>query len=177
MKAEQRQAVLAALTRPLTVITGPSGTGKSQIVTNIIAEAMCTGQRVLFASKDDKAVDVVEARINGLTSRSSLLRLGQRSYLPKLAESIEMLLAPTATAADERSLREAVSELDAIARRRAALVRQRERLVCLENEAGALARESEAWRRILGDRLFREAEGLDAAPISEAIDEIFLRRW
>jgi hypothetical protein len=33
MNLEQRQAVIAGLIRPVTVITGPPRTGKSQVVT------------------------------------------------------------------------------------------------------------------------------------------------
>jgi hypothetical protein len=39
MNSEQREAVTAALTRPMTVITGPPGTGKSQVVTNLLINA------------------------------------------------------------------------------------------------------------------------------------------
>jgi hypothetical protein len=77
MNTEQRQGVMSALTRPLTVITGPPGTGKSQIVTNLLINAAWRGKRVLFASKNNKAVDVVEVRVNDLVDgRPALFRLG-----------------------------------------------------------------------------------------------------
>jgi hypothetical protein len=80
MNSEQREAVTAALTRPVTVITGPPGTGKSQVVTNLLINAAWMGKRVLFASKNNKAVDVVETRVNALGPRPILLRVGARAY-------------------------------------------------------------------------------------------------
>ena len=66
MNLEQREAVKNALSKKLTVITGPPGTGKSQVVTNILVNASLRGMRVLFASRNNKAVDVVHARANGI---------------------------------------------------------------------------------------------------------------
>lgn len=42
--------------------------------------------KVLFGSKNNKAVDVVEARVNGLGNRPVLLRLGSKEYQAKLAD-------------------------------------------------------------------------------------------
>src|SRR5262249_23772186 len=69
LNSEQRQAVHQSLSNPLTVITGPPGTGKSQVVTSILINAAWQGKTVLFASKNNKAVDVVEARVNALGPR------------------------------------------------------------------------------------------------------------
>ncbi len=93
MNTEQRAAVQAALTAPHTVITGPPGTGKSQVVTNILVNAAWRGMKVLFASKNNKAVDVVEARVNGLGNRPVLLRLGSKDYQGSLADYLTKLLA------------------------------------------------------------------------------------
>src|SRR5207344_1690826 len=60
MNTEQRTAIRAALTATHTVVTGPPGTGKSQVVTNMLVNAAWLGMKVLFASKNNKAVDVVE---------------------------------------------------------------------------------------------------------------------
>src|SRR5581483_5386223 len=78
MNSEQRAAVRAALSSPHTVVTRPPGTGKSQVVTNMLVNAAWRGMKVLFASKNNKAVDVVEARVNGLGNRPVLLRLGSK---------------------------------------------------------------------------------------------------
>ena len=64
LNSEQRQAVRQALTNNLTVITGPPGTGKSQVVTSILINSAWQGKTVLFASKNNKAIDVVETRVS-----------------------------------------------------------------------------------------------------------------
>jgi len=92
LNTEQRDAVKAALTRDFTVVTGPPGTGKSQVVSSIVVNAAYRGQSVLFASRNNKAVDVVEERVNGLSLRPGLLRLG-RQHLDALAGYLASVLA------------------------------------------------------------------------------------
>ncbi len=48
------------------VIHGPPGTGKSQLIVNIIADAMAHGKKVLLVSQKRAALDVVYKRLNGL---------------------------------------------------------------------------------------------------------------
>ena len=124
LNAEQREAVLAAMREPVTVITGPPGTGKSQVVTAILANAAFRGQRVLFASKNNQAVDVVEERVNGLTTRPLLLRLGNRSVQASLAERLGRLLSqrPDPAVAErtrvaEQRVAESTAQLSAIGER------------------------------------------------------------
>ncbi|MDA8219324.1 MAG: AAA domain-containing protein, partial [Dehalococcoidales bacterium] len=92
LNSEQHQAVRQALSNPLTVITGPPGTGKSQVVTSILVNAAWQGKTVLFASKNNKAVDVVETRANALGPRPVLLRLGANQYQRQLAAYLVGLL-------------------------------------------------------------------------------------
>lgn len=93
MNSEQRMAVESALSATHTVVTGPPGTGKSQVVTNLLVNAAWRGMKVLFASKNNKAVDVVEARVNGLGNRPVLLRLGNKEYQGKLAAYLAAMLS------------------------------------------------------------------------------------
>lgn len=46
------------------VIQGPPGTGKSQTITNIIAQALADGKKVLFVSEKMAALDVVYRRLS-----------------------------------------------------------------------------------------------------------------
>ncbi|MEU1656122.1 AAA domain-containing protein [Streptomyces griseofuscus] len=73
---EAQAAVLrSAMTRPLTVATGPPGTGKSQLVANLVATAICAGQTVLVASTNNEAVDEVWRRCDTLVP-GSIVRTG-----------------------------------------------------------------------------------------------------
>ena len=62
LNKSQENAVRKSLSKHFTVITGPPGTGKSQVVLNILANAVMQNKKVLFASNNNKAVDVVKNR-------------------------------------------------------------------------------------------------------------------
>jgi len=65
----QKDAVQRILDlNPLTVISGPPGTGKSQIVVSLLLNAWAQGKSVLFASNNNKAVDVVRERVERFES-------------------------------------------------------------------------------------------------------------
>jgi len=62
--SSQIMAILQAKSAPLTVIQGPPGTGKSQTITNIIAEAVWEGKKVLFVSEKRATLEVVWRRLH-----------------------------------------------------------------------------------------------------------------
>lgn len=66
LNAEQIAAVRAACAAPLTVVTGPPGTGKSQAIVSMAASVLLAGGSVLVASKNHQALDAVEERLGGL---------------------------------------------------------------------------------------------------------------
>ena len=45
------------------VLQGPPGTGKSQTITNIIAQAIGEGKKVLFVSQKTAALEVVHSKL------------------------------------------------------------------------------------------------------------------
>ena len=63
---EQIAAVRSALSAPLTVVTGPPGTGKSQAIVAMVASALLDNQSVLVASKNHQALDAVEGRLSDI---------------------------------------------------------------------------------------------------------------
>lgn len=62
--ASQSQAVAAAQRGESFVLHGPPGTGKSQTITNIIANALMKDKRVLFIAQKQAALDVVKKRLD-----------------------------------------------------------------------------------------------------------------
>ncbi len=66
LNAEQIFAVQSAMRAPLSVVTGPPGTGKSQAIVAMVASALAEGQRVLVASKNHQALDAVEGRLSDI---------------------------------------------------------------------------------------------------------------
>ena len=67
----QEAAVLAARNGISYVIQGPPGTGKSQTITNLIADFVGRGKRVLFVCEKRAALDVVHNRLKGAGLGSS----------------------------------------------------------------------------------------------------------
>lgn len=61
--SSQHSALVDVLKQKNLVIEGPPGTGKSQTITNIIAAALSQGQKVLFVSAKQAALDVVLNRL------------------------------------------------------------------------------------------------------------------
>lgn len=84
----QKRAVHMAFSSPLTVITGPPGTGKSQVVSNILANSMVNGYSTLFISKNNKAVDIVKERLDEALKEPYLIRLGSRAEIENNAKPI-----------------------------------------------------------------------------------------
>lgn len=61
--ASQRRCIEAAKRGQSFVVHGPPGTGKSQTIANVIAEAIGQGSKVLFVSEKAAALDVVHKRL------------------------------------------------------------------------------------------------------------------
>lgn len=61
--SSQQDALLCAKKGISFVLQGPPGTGKSQTITNIIAECLADGKKVLFVSEKMAALEVVHRRL------------------------------------------------------------------------------------------------------------------
>ncbi|MFB6245465.1 MAG: DUF4011 domain-containing protein [Candidatus Nanohaloarchaea archaeon] len=86
----QRVAIEAAKSGKSFVLQGPPGTGKSQTITNIIAEKMAVGEKVLFVSQKKAALDVVKNRLEEVgLGRFCLEVHGRKANKNKVLKSIE----------------------------------------------------------------------------------------
>ncbi len=76
----QKRAVDAILQGgPLTVVSGPPGCGKSQVVLSLLLNAWAHGIKVLFASNNNKAVDIVRERLERFEQENPIaVRAGNR---------------------------------------------------------------------------------------------------
>lgn len=172
LNSEQREAISHALSHPLTVITGPPGTGKSQVVSSLLINAAKLGRRVLFASKNNKAVDVVEMRVNNLGPRPILLRMGRGEYQAKLTEYLTALLASRATDEDcfnhdeaERRFKQTLSQIQGLHQTAVQTVELRNQLDLLEQRV-------EPLRKELGEARFQSFRALDDPSAEQVLNSV-----
>ena len=104
---QQDRAIHSAMTNPLTVVTGPPGSGKSQVVLNTVAAAVCQGETVLIASKNNKAVDVVVERLRATVPLCPVVRAGAASQRQALASDIHRMAGEAERAEPAQGLVEA----------------------------------------------------------------------
>jgi hypothetical protein len=76
------------------VVEGPPGTGKSQTITNLIAELLSDGKTVLFVSEKMAALEVVKGRLDSCGLGDSCLELHsrhtkKRSFVDELRRTME----------------------------------------------------------------------------------------
>lgn len=94
------------------VIQGPPGTGKSQTITNIIANAVGHGKKVLFVAEKMAALDVVKRRLDSINLGEACLELhSHKANKRDLHEELKRVLElgkPTIT-----HLQEEIALLDA----------------------------------------------------------------
>jgi hypothetical protein len=94
--ASQFAAVADVMAGHSKVIEGPPGTGKSQTITNIIANALYVGQRVLFVAEKKVALDVVHNRLRNAGLGPYCLRLeSDRAHKKQVYDELAKRLALT----------------------------------------------------------------------------------
>ena len=93
--SSQQEAILCAKKGISFVLQGPPGTGKSQTITNIIAECLADGKKVLFVSEKMAALDVVHRRLTtaGLDDFCLILhsyKANKRAVLDQLGTTLSL---------------------------------------------------------------------------------------
>lgn len=73
---KQMEAVYAALTNNLTVISGPPGTGKTQVILNIIVNCIIQNKKIAIISNNNSAVENVYDKFNDEGYEYLLANLG-----------------------------------------------------------------------------------------------------
>lgn len=107
--SSQQEAILCAKKGVSFVLQGPPGTGKSQTITNIIAECLADGKKILFVSEKMAALDVVHKRLTaaGLDDFCLVLhsyKANKKAVLEQLRDSLA-LARNKAQLSDEASMK------------------------------------------------------------------------
>lgn len=101
---EQISAIVNSINRKLSLIWGPSGTGKTRTLQGVIAEFLKRGKRVLFASNTNNAIDGLLLNLankentpyeyfNQLRSEGKIIRIGSQTN-----ETVAKVFSPHAVA-------------------------------------------------------------------------------
>lgn len=188
--SSQRTCILAARDGHSFVMDGPPGTGKSQTISNIIAELISTGKRVLFVSEKAAALDVVRNRLSEKGIGEFLLELHshaatRKEVVKQLDDALGKRISPRGAMSDGdraqlRSIRKELSQFaNAMNANRAgmdqSLYEVLGRLLPLEEQKHVPLAEPDQWRhlsRVDFERLLASAEGLGKAwrPVTEGDD-------
>lgn len=158
LNQSQKSAVISSFENPLTVITGPPGTGKSQVVLNILANAVANNHSVVFSSKNNGAIDCVKERFDAITDDEYLLRLGSKDSISKrFKPKIEKFIAEfehSYIEPDQSELIKLRSKIEAFQKRLNFLQGKLKRIIELPNElerlnekSSSIKEEFENWKR------------------------------
>ena len=179
--SSQQAAIVAVSRGTNAVIDGPPGTGKSQTIANLIAQALAEGQRVLFVAEKAAALDVVRRRLDAAGLGRFVLELhsrkaSKRAVLEGLRRALEDPIPASAAGAapsDPRELEETRTRLaslrEALHAPWSALARSpyrgivRALALADAPEAPVEVPELEAWTRADLDAALEHAATLDRA--------------
>lgn len=100
--SSQLRAIAAAAGKHDLVIEGPPGTGKSQTITNLIAQALAAGKSVLFVAEKMAALQVVHSRLVAAGLGEFCLELhstkaNKRAVMTALKTALDASLEQSAT--------------------------------------------------------------------------------
>ena len=171
LNEEQRKAVKSALSNQVTIITGPPGTGKSQVIGNIIINAVLNNKKVLFASKNNKAVDVIDERINQIGDRPIILRQGSNKYSHNLAKYLLSLLQLNGTPELIEEFDEKYSEYNKIQQQLIELKNTAVKVKNYRNEVDEADQKVTAFRIKQGQKFINNFEKIDLASINHFMYE------
>ncbi len=188
---EQGKAVRSALSADVTLIAGPPGTGKTQVVANLIINATLAGQNVLFTSKNNNAVDVVVKRVNALNKELPLVLRYEKSAKQCISDYAQLWEKAKSKNESYPAVLEAYKRVylsyDAKRERKKQIVDNRNRLDMLEQSICDLRDKHQQWIGVLtieeinmvkdAYTLFWENRTCLQEGPQRLIDKLFKGRW
>jgi len=108
--SSQIEAIYEAINNNTFILHGPPGTGKSQTITNIIANAIYKGERVLFVAEKMAALTVVQNRLAAIGLNPFCLELHSNkakksAILSQLKETSEVVKYASPESFEQESIR------------------------------------------------------------------------
>jgi very-short-patch-repair endonuclease len=101
----QEDATNTSRRERITVVTGPPGTGKSQLVVSAVANAWVDQETVLVTSTNNGAVDVAVSRANNIAT-GLLVRTGNKNAREALPASVSDIVGQYKNTQDDFELKE-----------------------------------------------------------------------
>lgn len=152
----QKEAINNALSKRVSVIEGPPGTGKTTTILNILSNLIYQGKRVLVVSKNNSAIDNVVEELDKMSIPRAYIRMGSNKVMSeKLEPTIEKKLhelAEEITNNDDiqcsnvvQDLIEIVNQLNDKENKLDYLINKRNELQELKNHLRHLNKKSEAF--------------------------------
>ena len=86
--ASQSQVISSAMTGKVVVVEGPPGTGKSQTISNLLAEALANKRSVLFVAQKRAAITAVTSRLEKKGLDRLVLDIHEQSKGPEVAKQL-----------------------------------------------------------------------------------------
>ena len=87
--ASQSQVITSALAGNIVVVEGPPGTGKSQTISNLLAESLARNKRVLFVAQKRAAITAVTSRLEAKGLDKLVLDLHEHHRGPQVAAQLQ----------------------------------------------------------------------------------------
>ncbi len=152
----QKQAINNALSKPVSIIEGPPGTGKTTVILNIVSNLVVRGKRVVVVSKNNAAIDNIKEEFDKFQLPPFYLRLGSKKGIieavvnPNIKSWVQEALEYQASSEEEsdkcEDLKKLYSELQVLEKDVNQLMEKKNRLQEEKNMYRHIEKRDEAFQ-------------------------------